>query len=180
MLVPVRRWLCRRTSIRLLGDSDLQLTDGGSAGGQPAGGPGNGGVTVGDHLGSSGRGTTAAAGDSTIRLWSIPIIEREVPLTRCYVALSLVLLNVCDVLLTKAVLHRGGVEANPIMQELMAGLAAPIGVKAAAAALAGLLLLMCPAESRLADRAAVAVAGLYFAVVVWNTALLGWLVVNGM
>lgn len=114
------------------------------------------------------------------RVLTLPWVHREVPVTRCYVALSLIVLNVCDVLLTKAVLHRGGVEANPLMQELMAGLAAPIGVKVAAAGLAGLLLLLCPAESRLADRAAVAVAGLYFAVVVWNTALLGWLLVNGV
>lgn len=136
-------------------------------------------MMVGDHLGSRLRTTRASDGSGSVRLLSIPVLDREVPLTRCYIALSLVLLNVCDVLLTKAVLHRGGVEANPLMQELMAGLAAPIGVKAAAAALAGLLLLMCPAESRLADRAAVGVAGLYFAVVVWNTALLGWLLVNG-
>ena len=136
-------------------------------------------MTVGEHLGSRLRTTRASDGGASTRLLSIPVLDREVPVTRCYIALSLVLLNVCDVLLTKAVLHRGGVEANPLMQELMAGLAAPIGVKAVAAALAGLLLLMCPTESRLADRAAVGVAGLYFAVVVWNTALLGWLLLHG-
>lgn len=123
---------------------------------------------------------SGVVGSADGRVLILPWVHREVPVTRCYVALSLIVLNVCDVLLTKAVLHRGGVEANPLMQELMAGLAAPIGLKVAAAALAGLLLLLCPAESRLADRAAVAVAGLYFAVVVWNTALLGWLLVNGV
>ena len=135
---------------------------------------------MGDHFGSRKQAVRVSGDGSPTRLLSIPILERDVPVARCYVALSLVLLNVCDVLLTKAVLHRGGVEANPIMKELMAGFAAPIGVKAATAAVAGLLLLMCPAESRLADRAAVGVAGLYFAVVVWNTALLGWLLVNGV
>ena len=110
---------------------------------------------------------------------SIPILDREVPIARVYIALSLVVFNVCDVILTKAILQRGGLEANPLMKDLMAGFAAPIGVKAAVAGLAGLLLLMCPADSRLADRSAVGVVGLYLVVVLWNSALLGWLLFNG-
>ena len=113
------------------------------------------------------------------RLVSIPIVDRDVPLTRVYIALSLVVFNVVDVILTKAILERGGLEANPLMKDLMAGFAAPLGVKAAVASVAGLLLLMCPGDSRLADRAAVGVAGLYLVVVLWNASLLGWLLVNG-
>ncbi|CAN5584273.1 hypothetical protein BH10ACT3_BH10ACT3_03970 [soil metagenome] len=125
----------------------------------------------------AGSGSGAGTGAGT-RLLALPIVGHEVPIMRLYVALSLVVFNICDVLLTKAVLHNGGVEGNPLMKELMAGYAAPLGVKAAVAALAGLLLMMCPANSRLADRAAVTVAGLYFAVVVWNSALLGWLLTH--
>ena len=38
--------------------------------------------------------------------------------------------------------------------------------------IAGALLICCPPESRLAERAAATVAGLYLAIVVWNTGLL--------
>jgi Domain of unknown function (DUF5658) len=133
---------------------------------------------VGEPRGSSGR-TTPAAAQPGSRVWAVPLLDRQVSVQRCYLAISLVVLNLLDVVLTKGVLDRGGVEANPIMADLMAGTAGPIGVKLAVSTTAGLLLMMCPPESRLADRAAVAVAGLYGAVVVWNAALLSWLLVTG-
>jgi len=132
---------------------------------------------MGEHLGHRASSGAVAVGHG--RLVSLPLLDLRVPLSRCYLALSLVVLNVIDVVLTKAVLDRGGIEGNPLMEDLMAGFAAPIGVKAAVAAVAGLLLLMCPAESKLASRAAAGVAGLYLAIVVWNASLLGYLLVTG-
>ncbi|MHB1138691.1 MAG: DUF5658 family protein [Microthrixaceae bacterium] len=132
---------------------------------------------MGEHLGHRGHPGAVAVGHG--RLVSLPLLDLRVPVSRCYLALSLVLLNVVDVVLTKAVLERGGVEANPLMQDLMAGFAAPIGLKAAIAGVAGVLLLLCPAESRLATRAVATVAGLYLAIVVWNASLLGYLLVTG-
>jgi len=122
---------------------------------------------------------TPGTASSGARVWAVPVLDRQVSVQRCYLAIALVVLNLLDVVLTKGVLDRGGVEANPIMADLMAGTAGPIGVKLAVSTTAGLLLMMCPPESRLADRAAVAVAGLYGAVVVWNSALLGWLLITG-
>ncbi len=131
---------------------------------------------MGEHVGPDGALRPAVASQRWV---SLPVLDLRVPLSRCYLALSLVVLNVIDVLLTKAVLDRGGIEGNPLMQDLMAGFAAPIGVKAAVAAVAGLLLMMCPIESKLATRAVAGVAGLYLAIVVWNASLLGYLLVTG-
>ena len=97
---------------------------------------------------------------------------RQVSRRRLQLASAILVLNLLDVMTTKGVLSRGGVEANPLMAELMTGTAAPLGLKALVAGIAGGLLLCCPAESRLAERAAATVAGLYLAIVVWNTALL--------
>ncbi|MEI7885803.1 MAG: DUF5658 family protein [Actinomycetes bacterium] len=97
----------------------------------------------------------------------------ETPIRRMYLAAAILVLNLCDVLLTRSVLDRGGIEGNPLMAGLMTGLAAPLGVKALVAVVVGLLLMVSPHESRFAERAVVTVAGLYFAIVVWNSALLG-------
>lgn len=91
---------------------------------------------------------------------------------RVTLALALVMLNLADVALTKAVLHHGGVEANPVMAGLMEGLAAPIGLKFLVAGLAGLLLLCCPPQAKVGERAVVAVVALYGVIVVWNTVVL--------
>ena len=131
---------------------------------------------MGEHVGVDG---TLHPLDVRGRWVSLPVVDLRVPLSRCYLALSLVVLNVIDVVLTKGVLERGGVEANPLMQGLMAGVAAPIGLKAAIAGVAGLLLLLCPPESRLAGRAVATVAGLYLAIVLWNASLLGYLISTG-
>jgi predicted Co/Zn/Cd cation transporter (cation efflux family) len=95
-----------------------------------------------------------------------------VPARRLWLAAGVVVLNIVDVLLTKAVLHHGGVEANPLMQDLMAGLAAPLGLKMVVAGTAGILLLLCPPEARVGERAMIAVVSLYSLIVVWNTVVL--------
>ena len=97
---------------------------------------------------------------------------RQVSRRRLQLASAILVLNLLDVVTTKGVLSKGGVEANPLMAELMTGTVAPLGVKALVAGIAGALLLCCPPESRLAERAAATVAGLYLAIVVWNTSLL--------
>lgn len=97
----------------------------------------------------------------------------DVPVRRLNLAAAILVLNLCDVLLTRAVLDRGGVEGNPLMAGLMEGLAAPLGVKAIGAAVVGILLMISPIESKFAERAVVCVAGLYLGIVIWNTAMLG-------
>jgi hypothetical protein len=97
----------------------------------------------------------------------------ETPVRRLYLAAAVLVLNLCDVLLTRAVLDRGGVEGNPLMAGLMEGLAAPLGVKALGAVVVGILLMVSPVDSKFAERAVVCVAGLYLGIVLWNTAMLG-------
>ena len=97
----------------------------------------------------------------------------ETPVRRLYLAAAVLVLNLCDVLLTRAVLDRGGVEGNPLMAGLMEGLAAPLGVKALGAVVVGFLLMVSPVVSKFAERAVVCVAGLYLGIVLWNTAMLG-------
>lgn len=98
---------------------------------------------------------------------------------RVQLAVALMVLNVADVLLTRGVLARGGVELNPLMRNLMAGVAAPLALKVAVCAVAGVLLLCCPPRSRVAEPAAVVLVGVYVAIVAWNALLLLWVVVNG-
>lgn len=94
---------------------------------------------------------------------------------RIGLAVALIVLNLADVLTTRAVLASGGIEANPLMVGLMQGLAAPLLLKTAVAGVAGLLLLCCPPASRRAERATATVVGIYLAVVVWNLGVFGLL-----
>lgn len=95
---------------------------------------------------------------------------------RMWLAASIVVLNLADVMLTRAVIRNGGVEANPLMHGLMSGLAAPVGLKMMVAGVVGLLLLRCPADSRFGEVSVAAVVALYGVIVLWNTAVLGVLV----
>ncbi|MEX0767214.1 MAG: DUF5658 family protein [Microthrixaceae bacterium] len=114
------------------------------------------------------------ASSSSGEVAMFPAIELvQIPVRRMYLAAAIVILNLCDVLLTRAVLDRGGIEGNPLMAGLMQGLAAPLGVKALVAGLVGILLLVSPVESKFAERAVVTVVGLYIAIVLWNSSLLG-------
>lgn len=105
----------------------------------------------------------------------VPVIDRLVPLLRLQMGLALVVLNLADVLLTKVLLGVGAIEANPIMAPIIGGTAAPIGTKTLIPAFAAALLVMCPVESKLADRAVATVLGVYVAIVLWNAALLAHL-----
>jgi len=114
----------------------------------------------------------ASTGSTDIAMFP-PITLVQIPVRRVYLAAAIVILNLSDVLLTRAVLDRGGVEGNPLMAGLMQGLAAPLGVKALVAAIVGILLLVSPVESKFAEWAVATVVGLYIGVVVWNSSLLG-------
>lgn len=103
---------------------------------------------------------------------SLRLTEASVPARRLWLAGAVVVLNLVDVLLTKAVLHHGGVEANPVMASLMDGFAAPLGLKMVIAGTAGILLLLCPPEAKLGERAVTAVVALYSAIVAWNVVIL--------
>lgn len=109
------------------------------------------------------------------RIVRLPVLGRLVPLLRLQMGVALVLLNLADVLLTKALLGVGAIEANPVMAPLMPGTLAPIGAKTLIPAFAALLLVMCPPESKLADRAVATVLGVYVGIVLWNGALLAHL-----
>lgn len=124
---------------------------------------------------TSGGWAGQKAGDMSDVTIGLGGIERQVSRRRLQLAAAILVLNLVDVVTTKAVLGRGGVEANPIMADLMTGTAAPLALKALVAGVAGALLLCCPPESKLAERSAATVAGLYLAIVVWNSALLGLL-----
>lgn len=102
----------------------------------------------------------------------IPGMGRLVPLLRLQMGFALVLLNLADVMLTKILLHNGAAEANPLMAPIMPGTAAPIGAKTLVPGLAAILLVMCPSDSKLADRAVATVLGIYVAIVMWNCVLL--------
>lgn len=109
-----------------------------------------------------------------VQSWVVP--GRVVSTRRLVLAAALVVLNLLDVLLTRAVIAAGGVEANPLMAPLMGGLAAPLGLKAVVAGCAGLLLLLCPPRARVGESAVLGVVVLYCAIVVWNAGVLAVLV----
>jgi len=85
---------------------------------------------------------------------------------------SLVLLNVADVLMTKAIIARGGEEANPIVASFIDHPASALLVKGLLAMAIGVLLLISPPDRRLVDRAVAGVVGVYSLVICWNVYVL--------
>jgi len=94
---------------------------------------------------------------------------------RLTIGFAMVALNLFDLLLTKLVLARGGVESNPFMQGLVTSDTAPWAVKALVPAAATAMLLFTPVHSRRGERLSAAVVGLYSAIVLWNTVLLAYI-----
>lgn len=94
---------------------------------------------------------------------------------RLTIGFAMVALNLFDLMLTKIVLANGGVETNPLMQGIVGSDAAPWAVKALVPAAATAMLLFTPVHSRRGERLSAAVVGLYSAIVLWNTVLLGYL-----
>jgi hypothetical protein len=100
-----------------------------------------------------------------------PHSDGRVPVHRWFLAFSLVLLNVADVVLTKVVLAHGGREANPLVRPIIDHSVAPLVVKCGIAVLVGWLLMISPPERRLVDRATAVVVVIYAVVVGWNLSL---------
>ena len=94
---------------------------------------------------------------------------------RLTIGFAMVALNLFDLILTKIVLANGGIETNPLMQGIVGSDAAPWAVKALVPAAATAMLLFTPVHSRRGERLSAAVVGLYSAIVIWNTVLLGYL-----
>jgi len=97
--------------------------------------------------------------------------DGRVPVHRWFLAFALVLLNLADVVLTKVVLSAGGHEANPLVRPIIDHSFAPLVVKCGVALLVGWLLMICPPERRLVDRATAVVVVIYAVVVGWNLGL---------
>lgn len=95
-----------------------------------------------------------------------------IPLRRWLMAVTILFLNLFDVVVTKAILGRGGVEANPIMAPIMDHPAYPLILKTVVSLGVGALLLASPRESKLADRAVMIVIVAYVIVMGWNLGIL--------
>lgn len=102
-----------------------------------------------------------------------PTVERQaIPTQRWFMAVSLLVLNVIDVYLTKAIISLGGSEANPIMAPIMDHAALPILLKTVVSLGVGALLLASPVQSKFADRAVGLVLVGYVIVMGWNLGIL--------
>lgn len=101
-----------------------------------------------------------------------PTLSGPIPVRRWILAASLVLLNVADVVMTKAILARGGAEANPLVATFIDHPASPLLVKGLLALGIGVLLVMSPIERRFVDWAVGGVVGVYSVVVCWNITVL--------
>ncbi len=94
----------------------------------------------------------------------------HVPLvgSRWVLLVALALLNVLDLITTRAVLAAGGVEGNPVMAPIIHHPYAPILVKTAGVALVALVVNSCPPDSKVVNRALAFSVLAYAAIVSWN------------
>jgi hypothetical protein len=100
--------------------------------------------------------------------------SRGVPARRWVLAASLLFLNLVDILLTRTILGRGGVEANPLMAPIIHHPAYPVIIKVMVSLGVGGLLFASPTDSKLSDRAVLAVIVGYVAITVWNLRVLAF------
>jgi len=87
---------------------------------------------------------------------------------RWFLAFTLLILNVVDVVMTRVIIGLGGKEANPFMRQVIDRPLAPLALKGMIAVLVGALLLASPKNRRFADVATLAVCVAYLIVVCWN------------
>lgn len=97
---------------------------------------------------------------------------KTIPLRRWLMAVTILFLNLFDVIVTKAILRYGGSEANPIMAPIMDHPAYPLILKTIVALGVGALLLASPRDSKLADRSVMIVIVAYVCVMGWNFGIL--------
>ena len=95
-----------------------------------------------------------------------------IPIHRWFMALFLLIFNVADVVMTKAIIRLGGEERNPVMQPIIKDPALPLVLKSLIAISVGVLLLRAPATSKIADRAMTFVLVAYVIVLGWNLGVL--------
>lgn len=88
--------------------------------------------------------------------------------SRWVLLVSLALLNVLDLVTTRAVLAAGGVEGNPLMARIVDDPVAPVLVKSAGVLLVALVVNVCPPDSKLVNRALALSVITYAAIVSWN------------
>lgn len=101
-----------------------------------------------------------------------PIAAAGIPIYRWLMAGFLLVMNVADVYLTKAILARGGVEANPIMRPVIGHAVSPVAIKVIVSLGVGALLLAAPVRSRFADIAVTLVVVIYVLITGWNIGVL--------
>ena len=94
---------------------------------------------------------------------------------RWYLLTALTILNILDLVTTRAVLDLGGEELNPLMQSIVADPIAPVLVKTAGLMVVALILRACPPTSRVVDRGLLMATLFYGVVVSWNVINLGLL-----
>lgn len=99
---------------------------------------------------------------------AVAVITHEQTTMRWSLLMGLAILNILDLVTTRAVLHAGGTEANPLMAQIIHNPIAPVLVKTAGLALVALVLRACPPVSRFVDRALFTVTALYAVIVAWN------------
>lgn len=95
-----------------------------------------------------------------------------IPLRRWLMAVTILFLNLVDVIVTKAILRLGGSEANPIMAPIIEHPAYPLILKTVVSVGVGALLLASPRDSKLADRSVMLVIVAYVIVMGWNFGIL--------
>ena len=99
-------------------------------------------------------------------------VDRSIPMRRWYLAASLVILNLLDVLSTKWIISLGGEESNPLMKRIIDHPTAPLLLKLGLCVLIGALVLAAPRERKFSEYAMCAVVGAYTLVIAWNVAVL--------
>lgn len=94
----------------------------------------------------------------------------RVPLigSRWVLLLALALLNVLDLITTRAVLAAGGEEGNPVMAQIIHDPIAPVLVKTAGVLVVALVVNACPPDSKIVNRALACSVLAYSAIVSWN------------
>jgi hypothetical protein len=101
---------------------------------------------------------------------TVAVVTHEQATMRWSLLMGLAILNILDLVTTRAVLQAGGTEANPIMAQIVHDPIVPVLVKTAALAVVALVLRACPPVSRLVDRALFTVTAVYGVIVAWNLA----------
>ncbi len=101
-----------------------------------------------------------------------PLVEdpNRVPLvgSRWVLLVALALLNVLDLISTRAVLAAGGQEGNPLMAQIIHDPIAPVLVKTAGVLIVALVVNACPPDSKIVNRALACSVLVYSAIVSWN------------